>query len=167
MSLLVSGALALGSTALKIKGSNRREDEVNAAQERKEASDRIIRREQEGRIRRNQAKQGQVQIAQAEALSAAGGSASSGATNTVAQTQANVSENIGKLSTDMATSNINATLNQSILNAGKPSDFELFNQAVSPAINMFLSNQIANSFAPNPKREKTNQQKPNKQKTNK
>jgi len=146
MSLLVSGGLALGSAAVKVFGSNRREDEINEAQRRKEASDRVIRAEQAGRIRRKQVKQGREAIAQAEAIKAAGGT-SSGASNAVAGVQANVATNIGDMNTDLATGNINAAHSESIQNAGRPSDFELFNEIASPLINAGLSYSIANAFS--------------------
>lgn len=140
-------ALAVGSTAAKIFGSKRREDDINEAQRKKEASDRLVREEQAGRIRRSQIKQGQQAIAQAEATSVAtGNTGSSGTSNAISAVQGNVATNIGNLNTDLATGDLNAGLNANIQNAGRPSDFELFNNIVNPGLQVGLSNSIAEAF---------------------
>jgi len=144
---IVGTALAVGSTALKLIGSRKREDEINEAQQRKEASDRIVRREQAGRIRRSQVKQGQQAIAQAEASKVAGGGGpSSGASNAVAQVQGNVATNLGNLNTDLATGDLNASLNANIQNAGRKGDFEIFNDIINPGLQLGLSNEISKAF---------------------
>jgi len=146
MSALLAG-LAVGSTALKVIGSNRREDEINETQERKEASDRLVRKEQAGRIRRNQIKQAQINQANVEATSmATGGPGSSGAKGASSGVQANLATNLANLNTDLATGDINAAGTSAIRNAGRPSDFELFNDIVNPGLQAGLSNSIAKAF---------------------
>ncbi len=141
-------ALSALSTGVKVFGSKRREDEINEAQQKKEASDRIIRAEQAGRIRRRQIKQGQIANSQIEAAALAGGSpGSSGQTNATSAVQSNVATNISDLNTGLATGNINASLNANISNAGKKTDFEIFNDIASPALNIGLGNQISKAFS--------------------
>lgn len=147
MALLTTALLAGASTATKIFGARRREKEVNDAQDKKLASEQLIRAEQSGRIRRKQIRDGSVAAASAEALGLANGAnAGSGSQNAIAGVQNNVNENLGNLNTGLVTGNINAGLNSNIQNAGRKNNFELFNDAVSPAINAGLSNSIAKAF---------------------
>ena len=143
----LGAVLAVASTAYGIHDSQKREGEINDAQRRKEASDRIIRAEQAGRLRRKQVKQGQIAMANAEATAeATGGSQGSGVASSMAGVQADVSTNIANINTGLATGKVNAVLNQDISNAGRPSDFALFNQAISPMLQQGLSSQISKAF---------------------
>ncbi len=145
-------ALALGSTAYSIFDSGQREDEINDAQNKKSASDRLIRQEQAGRARRKQIRDAQVAQAQSENVAnSSGNAATSGAINAVSAVQTSTADNLGEINTGLATGNINAVLTDQIKNAGRPSDFSLFNSTfIQPAANTILTNSITNAFKPDP-----------------
>lgn len=146
----LGAALAIGSTALSFIESKKQEREINDAQNRSRASSRLIRQEQAGRARRAQIRDSQVAQAQSEATAVAGGNApSSGSVNAVSGVQSSTAENLGNINTGLATGNINAILSEQVKNAGRPSDFALFNNAfVQPFAQQAISNSISNAFKP-------------------
>lgn len=117
--------------------SKQKERKIESAQREQRGVEQAIRTEQEGRERRRQTRVSRTLSAQIEAQGlsqtaiAGAGSGVLGATSAVS---ANLSRNLGAISTSAAQSKALSSAQQGVFNAGRPSTFDIFTRQAAPLV---------------------------------
>lgn len=133
----VGAAFAVASFGYGVFSGSRSKRKIREAQRKERRIQEFIRREQAVRERNKQIRTANILTSQTEARQFAtegGGLASSALTGVRAGVAANLSRNIGDISTSLAQGSALTAAQEGVSAAGRPSTFDIFAQQAQPLI---------------------------------